>query len=303
MRLFFYSLLAAISTALLAQVSWESFLQYRLRRRLRQGPTESESKSLIDSTFRPIFSRYTALFKGLKLENHRKKLHSRLVQANLTHKFNEETFWAFQAFMALLFFVGYYAFMAYWALFFSSGPRFLYALAVAVVGFFYPHLWLYSHIKRRMKLIIRRFPEFVSTLSLSVEAGLDYFAAIVRYVENARPGPLSEELAKFISEVRLGNSREEALKNMSSRLKIQAVGNFIAVMIQSTNLGTSISQTLKVQAEKLRRDRFEAAERAGAVASQKILFPLVFFIMPAVFLLIFGPLLVRLMTGGLNALF
>lgn len=299
-----YSILFSIVIGILFHALLEAYLGRKSRKRFKDPTEIKDEKSLVDSTFRPIFLRYSPLFKRAKLPSHRKVLREKLVRANMATKYNEEVFWAFQVFMALFFALLYYGFTWYLKIFgFSSGPKISYALAFAGIGFLYPHLWLSSLIKKRMKEIVRFFPEFVSTLSLSVEAGLDYFGGIVRYIENAEKSALTNELSKTVSEVQLGSSREQALRGLADRVALQPVRTFSAVLIQTTQLGTSISQVLKAQAEKLRRERFEAAERAGAMASQKMLFPLVFFIMPAVFLLIFGPLIVKLFTGGLQSLF
>lgn len=300
----FYSILLSAVIGFFSIDLWEAWAKQRARRRFKDPSAVQDKKSIVDSTFRPLFSRYAPLFKRIKMPVHRKNLRAKLLRANVAQKYNEEIFWAFQIFMALLFMGVAYGFALYLKFFgFVSKPSPLIALGGMVVGFFYPHMWLSSLIKKRTIEIIRYLPEFVSTLSLSVEAGLDYFGGIVRYTENAEKSALVGELSKTISEVRLGSSRESALRNMADRVPIQPVRNFAAVLIQATNLGTSISQVLKAQAEKLRRERFERAEKAGAMASQKILFPLVFFIMPAVFLLIFGPLVVKLFTGGLESLF
>ena len=280
----------------------EAALKWRARKRLRDPNEIQDKKSLVDSAFRPIFSRYAPLFKRVGMPDQRRRLRARLARANVANKYNEETFWAFQCFMALFYSVLFCVLWWYVKFLFdiSSGPPLSVTLVFALFGFFFPHLWLSSVIKKRLKEIVRNLPDFVSTLSLSVEAGLDWFGGIVRYIEGAEKSPLTEELSKMVSEVRLGASREAALRNLADRVEAQPVRNFAAVLIQATNLGTSISQVLKVQADKLRRERFEAAEKAGAMASQKILFPLIFFIMPAVFLLIFGPLIVKLFTGGLE---
>lgn len=300
----FYSILLSSVIGFFSIDIWESFQRYRARKRFKNPNETQDTKSLIDSAFRPIFSRYAPIFKRVQMPEHRKALHDHLVRANVSHKYNEEVFWAFQFFMAVLFLGVAYGFVWYLNFFgFAGEPSPWIGLAGFVIGFFYPYLWLIHLTKVRQKEIVRRLPDFVSTLSLSVEAGLDYFASVVRYVDNAEKSALSAELSKMVSEVRLGASREAALRNLAERVPIQPIRNFAAVLIQATNLGTSISKVLKAQAEKLRRERFEAAEKAGALASQKILFPLVFFIMPAVFLLIFGPLIVKLVTGGLQSLF
>ncbi len=227
-----------------------------------------------------------------------------ITKAALQNTFTPEIFWSFEVFMGA-FFTALYAFLTWYLRIFGFDAPFYIAYAgiAFAVGIVFPYLWITSLGKKRAKEILRLFPDFVSNLTLSVEAGLDYFAAMIRYLDNADVNPLAREIQKVVGDVRLGSSREVALKEMSLRLGLTPIQNFVAVLVQATRLGTSIGTVLRAQAEKLRRERFEAAERAGAMAAQKILIPLIFLIMPAVFLLIFGPLIVRLVTGGLQSLF
>jgi len=297
--LFGFSL--GILIALLAEAS---FIRNRQKPLILAKDNLLQKKGLIEQIFYPLFSKCEFLFIHFKWEWNRKILEKMLVRACINDKFSPETFWSMQTFMAILF-LGLYAFCSWYMQIFGFSLPFTPTAACfsCLVGLIYPYLWVSGKIKKRVKEILYLFPDFVSTLTLSVEAGLDYFAAMVRYLDNSESSDLTFEIGKVVSDVRLGSSREVALKDMSLRLNIVPIQNFVSVLVQATRLGTSIGTVLRAQAEKLRRDRFEAAERAGAIAAQKILFPLVFFIMPAVFLLIFGPLIVRLVTGGLESLF
>lgn len=304
METIFYSLLLAIPLGFFCLSLLEWHQKIKEQKNLQTDEDDGDKKSLIDYLFYPLFSRQAPLFQKLRLNGHRQHLKKRFIQADVQKKYNEEIFWSFQCFMALVFVGLYYGFTWYLHILnFEIGYHLEYCLLLGIVGFVYPHLWLSSKIKKRSKEIIKVFPDFVSTLTLSVEAGMDYFGSMVRYIETADKTSLRDEIEKVVKEVRLGSNRETALKSFASRVALQPITNFVAILVQATQLGTSIGIVLKAQAEKLRRERFEAAERAGALASQKILFPLIFFIMPAVFLLIFGPLIVRLVSGGLESLF
>ncbi|MBI4125680.1 MAG: type II secretion system F family protein [Deltaproteobacteria bacterium] len=304
MALIFYNLIFSAAAGFWGLTLYEMSQQRRAQRRLTQREEAVDKKSLVDYTFRPIFTSYSHLFKKIHLEYYRRFLRRKFVQGAVARKYNEEIFWAFQIFMGFLFVALYYGLAAYCRFLGLAIPTpFWLMVMVFAAGLGYPLLWLHSLTKKRLGEIVRLFPEFVTNLALAVEAGMDFFSAMGRYAKNFEQNPLGRELQTVITEVQLGASREEALRHLAGRLQIRPVSAFVSVMVQTTRLGTSVGQVLRVQAEQLRRERFEAAERAGVKASQKILFPLVFFIMPAVFLLIFGPLIVKLLTGGIEALF
>lgn len=276
--------------------------QRKIKNYYEEGQTETEKENI--SFFHTLFTKWAVFFKNRKAVTYRSYLEDRFLQAGIEKKYTPEVFWSFQIFMAFAFLIIYFA-LSYYMNFFDIDllPRTWIAASILLcIGFLYPLFWLSQKINTRKNEIMILFPDFVSTLALSVEAGLDYFGAMVRYIENSEKSDLRYEIEKVINDVRLGSNREVALKDFAKRIKVQAVQNFVAVLVQATQLGTSIGVVLKAQTEKLRRERFEKAERAGAIAAQKILFPLIFFIMPSVFLLIFGPLIVKLVTGGFNAL-
>lgn len=165
---------------------------------------------------------------------------------------------------------------------------------LAVVGCFYlPDKIVTERRKKRELAIVRGMPNTVDVLSLSVEAGLEFLLALQRQVERGLPGPLRDELATILNDIRLGKSRSEALKAFASRVEIPEVSSFVSVLVQADALGASIGPVLKSQAERMRVERFQRAEREGAKASQKILFPLVFFIFPSVLIVILGPVVLQ----------
>lgn len=304
MTLIFYNLIFSAAAGFWGLSLYEMFLRRRAQRRLIQKEEVVDKKNLIDYTFRPIFTSYSHLFKNLPLENYRRFLKRNFTRGAVGRKYNEETFWAFQIFMGFLFAALFYGLAAYCRfLGFKLPAPAWQAVLVFLAGLCYPLFWLHLLVKKRLEEIVRLFPEFVTNLALSVEAGMDYFTAMGRYAKNFEQNPLGQELKTVMAEVQIGASREEALKHLGERLEIRPVSAFVSMMVQTGRLGTSIGQVLRIQAETLRRERFEAAERAGVKAGQKILFPLIFFIMPAVFLLIFGPLIVKLLTGGIESLF
>jgi tight adherence protein C len=128
-----------------------------------------------------------------------------------------------------------------------------------------------------------------------VEAGLGFDAALQKVVEKIR-GPLSDEFQQALNEIKLGKPRREALKDLAARVEVDDVSTFISSLIQADQLGVSIANVLRVQAEQVRGKRRQRAEEKAQKAPIKILIPLVFFIFPAIFVILLGPALIQLVN-------
>ena len=171
----------------------------------------------------------------------------------------------------------------------------LFVLIAALFGLGYPYLWLYEKRKKRQSEIVINMPDVVDMLSLSVEAGLDFNAGIKRVCDIYRDerNPFVVELHLMDQNLRLGKSREEALRNMAGRVDIPELYSFVSILIQAEKMGSSIADVLKSQATRMREERFMKAERAGAIASQKLLVPMMLLIFPIIFIIIFAPLVLK----------
>ena len=166
-------------------------------------------------------------------------------------------------------------------------------LLAAVGAFFVPDMMLSSSRKARERQIVRSLPGAVDVLSLSVEAGLEFLIALERLVKRGLSGPLRDELTAVLNDIRLGTTRSEALRAMATRLEIPQVGSFVSTLVQADLLGASIGEVLKSQASFLRTERFQRAEKAGGQATQKIIFPMLLFIFPAVLLVVIAPIALK----------
>ena len=167
-------------------------------------------------------------------------------------------------------------------------------LLAGVLGLAYPYWWLYDKKALRQKRITQSMPDTVDMLALSTAAGLDFQAGIKRIREiNPDPDPFVAELALVHHNVTLGMSMEEALTLLASRVDTQEMHAFSSILVQAQKMGSSISDILKAQAARMRQDRFLAAERAGAVAAQKLLFPMVVFLFRIIFGVVFGPYVLK----------
>jgi tight adherence protein C len=174
--------------------------------------------------------------------------------------------------------------------------------ALAVVGvlwlFIYPSAWLRRAVQSRHNEIRRALPFVLDLLTLSVEAGMDFMSALQRNIERRAIDALGEELIRVVREIQLGKTRRNALRDLSLRVNLQELRSVVNALVQADELGVSIGSILRIQSDQMRQRRFERAERLANEAPVKMLFPLMMFIFPAVFLILLGPIIARMVQQG-----
>ena len=168
-----------------------------------------------------------------------------------------------------------------------------------LLGYVLPDLYLKSRIRARKRLIIKALPETIDLLTLCMHGGLDFMLGLNWVVERSKPNPLTKEFALVIHEIKVGRTRQEALRDMAKRLSIPDISSFITTLIHAERMGTSISEVLSALAEEARRQRFQRGERLALQAPIKMLFPLVVFILPVVGIVVGGPVILQFIQGGL----
>jgi tight adherence protein C len=171
-------------------------------------------------------------------------------------------------------------------------------LGLAVVGAIFPRFWLSETINARHKAILRALPYNTDLLTLCVEAGLDFMGGLKTVVEQSQPGPLTEEFSQVLQEIKMGKTRREALEDMAARINLQAVTAFVSSLVQADKLGTPLGEALRIQSEQRRTERFQRAEKVAQEAPVKLMFPLLAFIFPAVFIILFGPIILKWVYEG-----
>ena len=172
------------------------------------------------------------------------------------------------------------------------------ALLLIVIGMFVVNFWLSSQARARKKAMTRGLPDTMDLLTICVEAGLGLDAAFHQIVEK-QSGPLVDEIRQMLREIGLGKSRKDALLDLSDRTDLDEVRTFANAVNQAEQLGSSIARVLKAQSERLRVRRRQQAEAEARKAPVKMVFPLVFCLMPSLFIFILGPMIVNL-TGYLS---
>jgi tight adherence protein C len=178
----------------------------------------------------------------------------------------------------------------------SPGLRFFAVLFGLTVGLTVPDTLLQQAVRRREALIRRALPEVIDLLVVSVKAGLSLDGAMAKVTEKMT-GPLAEEMARARDETLVGKTRAQALKDMAARLEMREVKTFVAAVVQAESFGTSIVRVLRAQSVMARAAKVQAVREQAARLPVTLLFPLVFFIFPAVFVVLLGPSLIRLMTA------
>jgi tight adherence protein C len=166
----------------------------------------------------------------------------------------------------------------------------------AAVGWIGPVFYIRSRIKKRQKDIQRALPDALDMLVVCVEAGLGLNQALVRVAEEIHHvSPLLGQQMMMVNlEIRAGTAREEALRNLSDRTGLSDVSSLVSMLIQTDRFGTSVANALRVQASSLRTKRRQRTEEAAAKTAIKLVFPLVLFIFPALFVVILGPALIQI---------
>ena len=166
-----------------------------------------------------------------------------------------------------------------------------------IVGLKLPDIWLNSLTRKRTNMIQMELPDLIDLVAISVEAGLGLYAALQR-VATRFPGPLSEEILRTLQEIRIGRTRVEAMRDLAKRVDLVDLSVFITALVQSEILGLSVANVLKIQSERLRERRRTRARETAQKAPIKMLLPLVFFIFPALFVVILGPPMIKMIAAG-----
>jgi Flp pilus assembly protein TadB len=178
----------------------------------------------------------------------------------------------------LLFFI--VTFVLFWIMGVTYG-----APLFGAVAFFLPDWYFSNKAAVRLREIERNFPAALDLLTLCVDAGIDFMAALSKIIENMDPNPLMDEFQEIIREMQLGSDRKQALKNFSNRCDLEIVNSFVSVVIQAEELGTSLSGVLKDYSSEMKVKRFQSAEKQAMEAPVKMLIPMMIFIFPGILIL------------------
>ncbi len=197
-----------------------------------------------------------------------------------------EYFLLIQEVLFLIFF-----FLGFWAV---GGAVF--SLAAAAAGFFLPVVALKSKTEKKQENIIKELPDALDIMAASIEGGLSITRALALYADKNN-NDFAAELRSTIKSVQLGKSFESAMKSLSEKFGIRELSSFVNAFMQAEKSGGNVKNIIKAQADELRKKRFQRLKKRAHEAPVKLLIPLVIFIFPVVFIVLFGPIIIRLMQG------
>ena len=292
--------LTGLSIFLVTNLMFQEEDEYKAQEKLESG-AGSDKESLAQHGIvlrysRPFFRRYvTPIVSSFKNKKKiREKYKRNLASAGLTDVLSPEDFFSFKLFLIVGFpivFLGLRTFLE------ETWPL-NYIFPISILGFFYPDLWIKGKIQERQQEIMRNMPFAVDMLALSVEAGLDFIAAMAKVNEKAKPSALTKEFEILMKEIKIGLKGYKYLDEAIELCTELGMPITEAEIIRTNSTGLVIYNPKKALSLEIRQKRSSDVEKAGATAATKILFPMLFLIVPAVFIVVGAPLALEAMTGG-----
>jgi len=250
-----------------------------------------ESKSFSQRILKPFYQSFSEALLKITPRQKLVILNKRLEKAGLL-KNNTMGKWLFNKSMVILIFS---AIIGLLSLVVDQNviKAFTLLLLVMIVINNFFNFYLSRIIEKRKKKILKDLPYTLDLITVSVEAGLSFDGAMARVISNIS-GDLCDEFSKSLKEIRMGIERKIALKKMSERCDVKELSMLISSLIQADELGVSISTVLRIQSANLREHRKQAAREKALKAPIKMMFPLVFFIFPTIFIIILGPAVINM---------
>ena len=256
------------------------------------------TRPFYDRVIQPFFQKIGEIFGNLTPGEMRTNIEKKITYAGNPKNLNFNRFVSIQVILVVVLF-------AFSMLGFSllpgvpGGRAFGLSLLMGLLGIIIPVVILNSQAAKRQLEIQRALPDTLDMLLVSVEAGLGFDMAMKRVAAQSE-GALIREISRALEEIRMGKSREESLRGIVFRTGVPDLSSFISAIIQAEQLGTNIANTLRVQANTMRQKRRQRAEQAAMKAPIKMLFPIVLFIFPSLFVVILGPAVIQIVQTFLG---
>jgi len=250
-------------------------------------------RPLSDRTLKPIIRGLAGLMSRFYPANTAKALALKLKRAGMETT-SAEFYLGVKGFVAIA--AAGIVFLLGLALQFEPTQMIIFPIVGLVVGFMLPDFYLGSKAGGRGKQILESLPDALDLLTISVEAGLGFDAALVKVTEKLK-GALSDEFKRAASEQRVGKSRQEALRGITQRVEQKELGAFISAIIQADQLGVSMSKVLRIQSEQMRGERRQRAEEKASKAPILIMLPTIGCIFPSLFIVILAPAALSAMSS------
>lgn len=290
-----------LAVFLITRTIFQDDEKYRAQEKLEDAEIDEKRNvpnDIVLKYSRPFFRRYfTPIVNGMKSRRKiREKYKRRLASSGMNKFLTPEDFYAFKLFLIIGFPIVYLFMRSFLEL--EADLPLAGTPVLSLFGYFYPDIWISGKIAQRRQEITQNMPFIVDMLALSVEAGLDFVAAMQRVIEKAPHSALVDEFETMIKETKIGLSRAEGLRQLSWRVDTLAISSFCATLISADAVGADIAPILKTLAQEVREKRSSLAEQKGAQAATKILIPMIFLVLPSVLLIIAAPMAMKLMGGN-----
>ena len=242
---------------------------------------------------RPMVDRFSKLLADRTPEKQRMELASKLHMAGRPYGLTPSDFVAMRLIAAVILFVsGLLLGLVVGSPMYVAG----FAAAGAAAGYYGPALWLRQLVEGRRKAIRKTLPDALDLLTIAVEAGLGFEAALARVAEKF-DNALGHEFMQVLTEARLGRPRLEALDDMGRRVGVEDLHNFVQAIIQSEQMGVGVAKILRIQSDEMRRKRRQRAQEQAAKATLKMLLPMVGCIFPTLWIVLLGPAVLILLAA------
>ncbi|TGE32435.1 type II secretion system F family protein [Desulfosporosinus sp. Sb-LF] len=273
----------------------ESKAQERISRALGQGEmtVDEDIRPLRERMLRPLLHQFAHLTTRWAPKGQREQTTVKLSAAGLSGKWEDAEWKGLQYALSVL------LSLVFLGIFSLINAGFLTRIEMGIIGFLigymFPNSWLKAKAKQRQMEIQRTLPDVLDLLTVSVEAGLGFDAALLKVVEKQK-GVLAEEFLRMLQEIKMGRPRREALRDLARRNKpAEDFSNVIASLVQADQLGISIGSVLRNQAIQIRQKQRQRAEEKAQKAPVKMMIPLVFFVFPSIFIIVLGPAIIHIM--------
>lgn len=294
---FFLSVTLLLYGVMLIRIEKKEKLQKRMavfltgEKEIAVTPKSTEEhQTLFQRFIRPVWTDFKRSFKKKMPGEKEAKLEIKLQRAGYPLRMTPVDFRLLQ--IGLLVIIP--AISGGYAVLLKVGPAviFLFILLGIIPAIILPNTYLKNKMKARNKNALRELPDILDLLTVSLEAGLGFDSAMNK-VASKKQGVIADEFHRSLEEVRLGKTRREALNGIRERIEVEEVQGFISSIIQAEKLGIGMVQVLRVQSEEVRNQRKQRAEEQGMKAPIKMLFPLIFFIFPTLFIVLLGPAVIQ----------
>jgi tight adherence protein C len=205
-------------------------------------------------------------------------------------------FWGIKCFLAILFLAIFLVLRIFVFTVMSGQLTIALGVFIPFLGFYLPDIWLRQKTEKRQERLLKALPDALDLMVVCVEAGMGLDEAINRVAKESKlqSQELSDEFAFLSLELRAGEQRQDALRNLAERTNLEEVNNLVTLLIQADKFGTNIADTLRVYSDSFRTERFQRAEEMAAKMPVKLIFPLILFIFPALFVVLIGPAIISI---------